>query len=47
MRGAILFIEDIPEFYDEKGVRVFFAYLGQKGILQRLNGIILGKANEN
>ena len=47
MRGAILFIEDIPEFFDEKGVRVFFAYLGQKGILQRLNGIILGKANEN
>lgn len=45
--GAILFIEDIPEFYDEKGVRVFFEYLGQKGILQRLNGIILGKANEN
>lgn len=45
--GAILFIEDIPEFFDEKGVCVFFAYLGQKGILQRLNGIILGKANEN
>ena len=33
--GAILFIEDIPEFYDEKGVRVFFEYLGQKGILQK------------
>lgn len=45
--GAILFIEDIPQFFDEKSVSVFFEYLGQKSILQRLNGIIIGKVSEN
>lgn len=45
--GAILFIEDIPEFFDENAVNIFFDYLGQKGILQNLNGIIIGKTNEN
>lgn len=45
--GAILFIEDIPEFFNEKAVSVFFDYLGQKGILQKLNGIIIGKVNED
>lgn len=45
--GAILFIEDIPEFFNEKAVNVFFDYLGKKDILQRLNGIIIGRANED
>ena len=45
--GAILFVEDIPEFFNEEGVRVYFEYLGQKGILQRINGVIIGKNNEN
>ena len=44
--GAVLFVEDIPEFFDEKGIRVFFEYLGQKGILQRINGILIGKSCE-
>jgi len=44
--GAILFVEDIPEFFDEGGVEAFFDYLGQRGILERLNGIIIGKVNE-
>ncbi|MCR5458577.1 MAG: LD-carboxypeptidase [Acetatifactor sp.] len=45
--GAILFVEDIPEFFDEEGVRTYFGYLGQKGILKKLSGIIIGKVNEN
>ncbi len=45
--GAILFIEDIPQFFNEQSLRVFFEYLGQRNILQRLNGIIIGKVNEN
>ena len=45
--GAILFVEDIPEFFDETAVSIFFHYLGENGILQKLNGIIIGKANEN
>lgn len=45
--GAILFIEDIPEFFNEKAVNVFFDYLGKKDILQKLNGIIIGRANED
>ncbi|MBQ6174021.1 MAG: LD-carboxypeptidase [Clostridia bacterium] len=44
--GAILFVEDIPEFFDEEGVRVFFEYLGQKGVLRRINGVIIGKTSE-
>lgn len=44
---AILFVEDIPEFFDEASVQKFFSYLGEKGILQKLNGIIIGKVNEN
>lgn len=43
---AILFAEDIPEFFDEDGIRTYFEYLGEKGILQRINGIIIGKINE-
>ena len=44
--GAILFVEDIPDFFDEEGIRAYFEYFGRKGILQRLNGIIIGKSNE-
>ncbi len=44
---AILFVEDIPEFFDEASVQKFFSYLGEKGILQKINGIIIGKVNEN
>lgn len=44
--GAILFLEDIPEFFDEKTITVYFEYLAQKGILQAINGILIGKANE-
>ncbi len=43
---AILFVEDIPEFFGENCIRNFFEYLGQKGILQRLNGIVIGKSDE-
>lgn len=42
-----MFVEDIPEFFDEASVQKFFSYLGEKGILQKLNGIIIGKVNEN
>ena len=42
-----MFIEDIPEFFNEKAVNVFFDYLGKKDILQKLNGIIIGRANED
>ena len=44
--GAVLFVEDIPEFFDEEAIRTFFEYLAQKGILQRINGILIGKSNE-
>lgn len=44
--GAILFVEDIPEFFDEASISAYFEYLGQKGVLQILNGIIIGKTNE-
>ena len=43
---AILFVEDIPEFFDEEFIETFFEKLGKEGILNRLNGIIIGKANE-
>lgn len=44
---AILFLEDIPECFEEKSIRNFFSYLGEKGFLQKLNGIVIGKTNEN
>lgn len=44
--GGILFVEDIPEFFDEQAVRAFFDYLGEKNILQKLAGIIIGKVSE-
>lgn len=44
---AILFVEDIPEFFDEEMIRTFFGYLGQTGILNRIHGILIGKVNES
>ena len=44
---GILFVEDIPEFFDEEGVQRFFSYLGEKGILQKLKGILVGKLSES
>ena len=43
---TIPFIEDIPEFFDEESVKLFFDRLGQKGILHKLKGVIIGKVNE-
>ena len=41
--GSILFFEDIPECCDPEGMAAFFNELGEKGYLQLLNGIIIGK----
>ncbi len=45
--AAILFVEDIPEFFDVENIRSFFERLGEKGILQRLQGVAIGKTNDN
>jgi len=45
--GAILFVEDIPEFFSPEQAADFFRRLGQLGWLQRLNGIVIGRINEN
>jgi muramoyltetrapeptide carboxypeptidase LdcA involved in peptidoglycan recycling len=42
-----LFIEDIQEFYTPDKLGNFFDWLGKINALQKLSGIILGKANEN
>lgn len=43
MEGSILFFEDIPEFCTEDYMADFFDWLGDKGYLQILNGVIIGK----
>lgn len=43
----ILFVEDIPEFFTPECAGKFFMWLGNIGGLQKLNGIIIGKLNEN
>lgn len=43
MDGSILFFEDIPEFCTEDYMAGFFDWLGEKGYLQILNGVIIGK----
>ena len=43
MDGSILFFEDIPEFCDEEYMAGFFDWLGKKGYLQVLKGVIIGK----
>jgi len=44
---TILFIEDIPEFFNATCIETFFRALGRKGILQNLKGIVIGKTAEN
>ena len=43
MDGSILFFEDIPEFCTEDHLADFFDWLGRKGYLQILKGVIIGK----
>lgn len=43
MDGSILFFEDIPEFCTGDYMADFFDWLGEKGYLQLLNGVIIGK----
>ena len=44
---TILFLEDIPEFYTPLAIEDFLRWLDRIGALGEINGIILGKANEN
>ena len=44
---AILFFEDIPSFFTAENITAFIKWLGEKGFLQVLNGIIIGKICEN
>ena len=44
--GAILFVEDIPEFFSPDQAATFFRRLGQMGALQSLAGVIIGKIKE-
>jgi len=45
--GSILFVEDIPQFFSPSKLEEFLMWLGGKGFLQKLNGIIIGKLSEN
>lgn len=44
--NKILFLEDIPQFYTKDALSKFFDWLGQINALQKINGVILGKANQ-
>jgi len=44
---AILFIEDLPEFFSPKSIGVFLEWLRTIGALSRLKGMIIGKISEN
>jgi len=46
-RDTIFFLEDIPEFYTPQAIEDFLKWLDGIGALGGINGIILGKANEN
>lgn len=46
-KDKILFLEDIPGFYNKDNLIKFFNWLNEKRALQKIKGIILGKANEN
>jgi muramoyltetrapeptide carboxypeptidase LdcA involved in peptidoglycan recycling len=46
-KDKILFLEDIPEFYNKNHLKKFLDWLNEKNALQNIKGIILGKANEN
>lgn len=41
--GSVFFFEDIPEVCSPQYISDFFDWMGQKGYLQRINGIIIGK----
>lgn len=41
--GSIFFFEDIPEFCTPQYLEAFFDWMGQKGYLQELNGILIGR----
>ena len=43
LEGSIFFFEDIPECCSPEGMADFFDFLGQKGYLQLIKGIIIGK----
>ena len=43
--GAILFVEDIEEFFTPQCVKTFFRWLGGRGYLSVLNGVVIGKLN--
>lgn len=43
MDGSILFFEDIPEFCSKDYMADFFDWLAEKGYLQILKGVIIGK----
>lgn len=43
----ILFLEDIPECYTKDNLIKFFDWLGQLNALEKLHGIVLGKANQS
>lgn len=45
-KDSILFMEDIPYFFTSENVVRFFRWLGEKGFLQALSGIIIGKICE-
>ena len=46
MEGSILFFEDLPAFCSGEQMAGFFDWLGSKGYLQILNGVIIGKMRE-
>lgn len=45
-QNKILFLEDIPEFYNKANLMKFFDWLGQVNALEKINGVVLGKANQ-
>lgn len=44
-QDAILFLEDIPEFFTPEEIVRFLKWFEQKGMLQAISGIILGKSS--
>lgn len=44
---SILFVEDIPEFFTPDSTANFFRRLANKGFLQKVKGIIIGRICEN
>ena len=46
-KDTILFLEDIPEFFTPEFIKDFLKWLDRMGALEGINGIIMGRANEN